>query len=97
MKMALLRLSRVIRESVGGFATRSRANLRLEARSDAKPVPTFTDRAYGKNGRLRERHEYRKIYRAREGVYPVGAIARRARGASAVLIPAYAQSAAGRQ
>jgi len=25
----------------GGFATRSRANFRLGARSDAKPVPTF--------------------------------------------------------
>src|SRR5579872_3030677 len=45
---------------------------------------------------LRERHEYRKIYRARPGIYPIGADARHARGTSAVLLAPYAQSAAGR-
>jgi hypothetical protein len=39
--------SRVIRESVGGLAIRSRANLDSVARSDAKPVCTFADRATG--------------------------------------------------
>jgi hypothetical protein len=40
MKMPYPR-HRVIRESVRGFATRSRANSNLGARSDAKPEPTL--------------------------------------------------------
>jgi hypothetical protein len=44
---AALVLLRVIRESVGGFAIRSRANLKMGARSDAKPASTFADRAPG--------------------------------------------------
>src|SRR5579871_4675420 len=45
---------------------------------------------------LRERHEYRKIYRARPGIHPIGADARHARGTSAVLLAPYAQGAARR-
>jgi hypothetical protein len=54
MKMLLQCLSRVIRESVKRFRDKVERQLKIGARSDAKPVPTFADRAPGLSGRLRE-------------------------------------------
>jgi hypothetical protein len=46
MKM-LLWCSRVIRESVERFRDQITRRFKTWARSDAKPVPTFADRAHG--------------------------------------------------